>query len=90
MNDYDLKLYKKEDHELVETFLILEENEHIDLEIQDLEGNPHLEENGDKVIVQLEKKDLEQFLRIMRKNQESFNQIIVQALEAAIEFDKKS
>jgi len=87
MKEYDLKDYAEQDHELVETVSTMEDDESIVLEMQDLNGEPLLEEDGSPVHVSLNASEMHQFLELMKEKSLTFNDVIVEALEKAAEFE---
>lgn len=83
MDKYDLSQYDESDHEFVKSVQNMKEDESIVLEIQDMNGDPLYEDDGSIVEVPLPKEDLDRFLQLMRETGETFNEIVVRAIESA-------
>lgn len=80
MDKYDVKNYQEVDRDFVKQVSEMEDGDTLLIQIQDMEGKPLLEADGTIVEVPLEKEDCDGFLRIMREDNLSFNEVVVEII----------
>lgn len=85
---YDVELYQIEDHDLVHQVYKMSENDTIDIELTDMNGKNWLENNGDKVVITLTKEEIEEVLIIAQKDDLTFNEVFVKAIQLGINSEK--
>lgn len=85
---YDVELYQIEDHDLVHQVYKMSENDTIDIELTDMNGENLREKNGDKAVIKLTKKEIEEVLIIAQKDDLTFNEVFVKAIQLGINSEK--
>lgn len=83
MDIYDLSGYKEEDHELVTVVQGLDDDEGIEFSLTDENDEP-LYENGELVVIPIDKKELVDLLEILQNSELTFNQLFVNAMQEGI------
>lgn len=88
MDIYELSQYNENDHELVKSVKNMADDELLLINITDMDGEQLLEADGSPVEVSFSKEDMIGFLKLMRSNNETFEEMFVGALDAAISLDE--
>lgn len=89
MNIYDLDLYEEVDRNFVQSIYEMKVDETADFEMQNMIGEPIYENDGvTKVVVSLDKTEVERFLRLVQSSGKTFNQVFVEAVTTAAEYEK--
>lgn len=88
MDIYELSQYNENDHELVKSVQNMADDELMLINLTDMDEQPLLEKDGSPVEVSFPKEDMIGFLELMRSNNETFEEMFVGALNAAIAFEE--
>lgn len=88
MDIYELSQYNETDHELVKSVKNMADDELLLINITDMDGEQLREADGSPVEVSVPKEDMIGFLKLMRSNNETFEDMFVGILDAAISLDE--
>lgn len=88
MDIYELSQYNENDHELVKSVKNMADDELMLINLTNMDEQPLLEKDGSPVEVSFPKEDMIGFLELMRSNDETFEEMFVDALNAAIAFEE--
>lgn len=88
MDIYELSQYNETDHELVKSVKNMADDELILINLTDMDGEQLREADGSPIEVSFPKEDMIGFLKLMRSNNETFEEMFVGILNTSMSFDE--